>query len=241
MKITTAFLSEEGDRDYNEDCIGIVSDGVSCMLAVADGLGGHGKGEIASQTAVQAVKDVYSVRSENLIGSMIQEAQDRVIRLQEEANDSFSMKTTLVTAVVSGGQLEWGHIGDSRLYIFQGKKLIQRTLDHSVPQMLVNSGEIREKDIRGHADRNKLLRVIGIEWESPRYQLGGPYMLNEDTQLLLCSDGFWENIDEKHMLKLLRKSSSPESWLSSMKEEVMQNGRNKNMDNFSAVCAFVEV
>ena len=240
MRISIASISENGDRPYNEDSIGYLQQDNGCLLALADGLGGHGKGEVASQTAIQAVKDIYQSDPDN-IAQMFQEAQDRVVTMQNEAGDTFSMKTTLVSAVVSGNTLRWGHIGDSRLYYFSGRKLIERTLDHSVPQMLVNAGEIREKDIRGHADRNKLLRVIGMEWESPRYQLGSEKTISGDVQLLLCSDGFWEYIDEKHMSKLLKKSNTPEEWLSAMQEEVLANGADSNMDNFSAVCAFIEV
>ena len=71
------------------------------------------------------------------------------------------MKTTVVVLHIKNKNARWAHVGDSRLYFFKNKKLIERTLDHSVPQNLVVCKEIKEKDIRYHADRNRLLRVLG--------------------------------------------------------------------------------
>lgn len=240
MHITVATLSESGDRDYNEDKTGVFTKNDGCCIVLADGLGGHGKGEVASAAAVEAVSQVYLESDQPEMSEMFESAQDKVTTMQKESNDFYSMKTTLVTAVVSGDAISWGHIGDSRLYFFKDKKLVCRTLDHSVPQMLVNAGEIKESQIRGHVDRNKLLRVVGTQWDSPRYQLQEPFKLTGCEQLLLCSDGFWEYIDEKKMVKLLKKSKEPNEWLEAMKKVVLSNGKGNNMDNFSAICAFIE-
>lgn len=70
--------------------------------------------------------------------------------------------------------MQWGHVGDSRLYYFKNGKIVKRTLDHSVPQMLVARGEIDEKEIRHHPDRNRLVRVMGMEWDEPKYQVSEP-------------------------------------------------------------------
>ena len=148
------------------------------------------------------------------------------------------MKTTLVVLLTDGNRMQWAHIGDSRLYYFKGGKLKQRTLDHSVPQMLVAAGEIREEEIRFHPDRNRLLRVMGTEWDSPRYKVEDPVACSGKDALLLCTDGFWEWIVEKEMRAALKRSKSPAEWLERMEREIRKNGAGKGMDNYSAVAVF---
>ena len=101
--------------------------------------------------------------------------------------------------------------------------------------MLVLAHEIREKDIREHPDRNKLLRVLGISGDTPGFELSELQELRKIQAFLLCSDGFWEYILEKEMCALLKKSSSVEEWLQLMQETVEGRGRGKEMDNYSAV------
>ena len=101
------------------------------------------------------------------------------------------MKTTLVILHVGEERIWWGHIGDSRLYYFQNRKLQKRTLDHSVPQMLVAAGQLKEKQIRNHPDRNRLLWVLGVDWDSPKYQLAEPEARGGRQAFLVCSVGLW--------------------------------------------------
>lgn len=168
------------------------------------------------------------------------ESQDLLMQEQQNQGRMNEMKTTLVVLLVDENKVIWGHIGDSRLYYFKQKRLQERTLDHSVPQMLVASGEITEKEIRGHADRNRLLRVMGTEWESPRYQIAQPMEREGQQEFLLCTDGFWELIEERHMSHMLKKSKTPEAWLTSMEQLVLKHGKDKEMDNYSAIAVFLE-
>jgi len=240
MRITIASLSENGGRPHNEDCIGCFSNDWSCCLALADGLGGHGKGEVASAAAIETV-EIVSDAPDCTLQEIFEDAQYNITDLQREANDFDSMKTTLVAVLIRENIMQWGHIGDSRLYYFKNKELKKRTLDHSVPQLLVESGEIKESEIRHHEDRNKLLRVLGTEWgEEPMYELAEPVELDGDEQLLLCSDGFWEYITESQMTGILRNSSSPAEWLEKMETLILYEGQNSYMDNYSAICAFIE-
>ena len=152
------------------------------------------------------------------------------------------MKTTLVVLWVGNRQIRWGHIGDSRLYRFQrgifGTKIF-RTFDHSVPQMLVAAGTIKEKEIRHHEDRNRLLRVMGIEWDSPRYELGSIKPARKGQAFLLCSDGWWEWIEEEGMKKTLQEASCVGDWMESMEKEVRNHGKGSEMDNFSAIGVWI--
>ena len=123
---------------------------------------------------------------------------------------------------------------------FSGAILVQHTLDHSVPQMLVAAGQIKEKQIRNHPDRNRLLRVLGIDWDTPKYQIADAIAREKNQAFLLCSDGFWELIEEKKMQHCLKKAKTPEQWLKLMEEIVLKNGQGKNMDNYSAVALWLD-
>ena len=167
------------------------------------------------------------------------EAQRKLLQKQEEENAKNSMKTTVACLTLSEDFARFAHVGDSRIYYFEKSKYKMRSQDHSIPQMLVNRGDIREKDIRHHEDRCRLLRVMGTEWDAPKYQVVDGISLTKQSSFLLCSDGFWELIDEKMMCKTLKKADSPKQWLSDMERVVLENGEGTNMDNYSAIAVFV--
>jgi serine/threonine protein phosphatase PrpC len=227
-----------GSRDYNEDAaITLQRDHEYCFV-VADGLGGHGKGEVASAIAVETFRQNFEtaeIPADSFIPETLLAAQYNIMQEQKVQNATSEMKTTCVVLTISDGIVRIGYIGDTRAYVFQKNKVKYRTLDHSVPQMLVMSGEIREKQIRNHPDRNRLLRVMGIDWNSPQYELIDNIPLADCQAFLLCCDGFWELCDEKKMCAFLKKSTTSEQWLHFMTEEVARNGAGKDMDNYTAI------
>lgn len=229
-----------GSRDVNEDSIRVIeNDELKCFV-LADGLGGHGKGDVASKLACVAFAEVFGnntagVSLAELLSAAFAKAQEYILKEQSAGGSQFQMKTTVCAVAVRGREILWGHIGDSRLYAFARNKVKLRTLDHSVPQMLVLAREIKEKDIRNHPDRNKLLRVLGVAGEQPRFELSELQDVGKYQAFLLCSDGFWELIDEKEMGALLKKSATVEEWLDKMGAAVVQKGQAVDMDNSSAI------
>lgn len=234
--------SSSGSRSINEDRMGAVVEGDSCCFAVADGLGGHGNGEVAAQLAIDAVCGIFLKNgyTEDFFENAFEAAQEAILAEQERRHAPSGMKTTLVVLVIDGGMVRWAHIGDSRLYIFKRNKVKTRTLDHSVPQMLVKSGEIKERDIRNHPDRNRLMRVLGIKGEKPKLEIGPQMNLAGCQAFLLCSDGYWELIEEKKMGQLLKSSSTSEEWIEKMNESVHSNGKDIEMDNYTAIAVFCD-
>lgn len=233
-------MSDCGMRANNEDSVGVYQYGETYCFALADGLGGHGKGEVASKLAVEATIEAFNskVQEGTFMDLAFHKAQEAILKGQQEDRTASDMKTTLVILNVGEDGHNWGHIGDSRLYYFQDNRLKDRTLDHSVPQMLVTIGEIKEKQIRQHPDRNRLLKVLGVETDNLKYQLSPPVLREKKQAFLLCTDGFWELIEEKKMEKTLKSSSSPEEWLIAMKAIVLKNGKSKDMDNYSAIAVW---
>lgn len=235
-------LTNKGDRENNEDNVGMYQNGEDFCFVLADGLGGHGKGEVASGIAVESAVKVFAVKGakDGVLDESFQEAQKLILENQKTDFEAQDMKTTLVVLHVGKKQIQWGYIGDSRLYYFQNNKLAWRTLDHSVPQMLVAAKQLKESQIRNHPDRNRLLRVLGVDWDSPKYQIEEPEDRQGKQAFLLCSDGFWELIEEKKMIHCLKRSKTPEEWIKKMEEIVLKNGQGKNMDNYSAVAVWLE-
>ena len=236
-----SMFSDSGTRPNNEDNIGMYEDGENNCFVLADGLGGHGKGEVASQIAVDSsiLKYVEMEDRRDFLKEAFESAQATITRYQNEERSCMDMKTTMVALVVQEDSVRWGHIGDSRLYYFQRGRLKERTLDHSVPQMLVSVGRLKEREIRHHPDRNRLLRVLGIEMDEVNYQESEPVARTGQQAFLLCSDGFWELIEEKKMEALLKKAESPEHWVRLMQEVILKNGKNTDMDNYSAIAVWL--
>ncbi len=244
MEITYAHIIKQGEREINEDCIGTTHKDESILFTLADGLGGHGMGDKASKTAVTvslATYDSNQLAPKKILEECFKNSQNEILKIQEDLEEKDGIKTTLVNLLIEKDVAYWGHIGDSRLYVFRKGKLFCRTADHSVPQMLFMVGDIKEKEIRSHIDRNKLLRVLGIKWDKPKYDIyDKPILIKKGDTFLLCSDGFWEWIDEKMMTKLLRQSSTVHQWLNLMEQSIIHAGKDNNMDNYSAIAVFVD-
>lgn len=241
MKITYAFYSDKGDRSVNEDSLGAATNSDGDCFVLCDGLDGHGMGDVASNLVVNAFKKMFVECTDcsKFLETAFQVSQKLLMKKQAEMNAKRKMKTTAVSVVADNKKAYIGHIGDSRVYVFNKNKVKKRTSDHSIPQMLVFSKEIKENEIRNHPDRNILLRVMGIEWEEPMYELMKPITLKDNMAFLLCSDGFWELIEEDDMCKFLKKSDTVESWLASMVKVVKKSGVDRNMDNYSAIAIWV--
>lgn len=243
--IEYATISEIGEKENNEDTAKVFINQPHAVygFVLADGLGGHGNGDVASKLVTDCVGAVIE-NSKDFGATFIDECFDtaqEILMDEKERSGLSSIKTTMVVLTVSDTVAQWGHIGDSRLYHFRAGKQLSRTMDHSVPQLLAISGRIKEKEIRHHPDRSVLLQAMGAEWQGPAYEVDqrGMKILKGDT-FLLCSDGFWEWIDEKTMIRILKKNMSPYDSLREMVAEVKANGIGKGMDNYSAILVNVK-
>lgn len=226
-----------GSREINEDYVIYEQKNNSYVFVLADGLGGHGRGEEASKLVAEEMVNCFRASDDfiNDMGEAFEYVQGKLLEMQREKFAKFEMKTTVVVLAINENEIRWGHIGDSRLYVMKKSKIKTRTLDHSVPQMLALAKDIKDKDIRFHPDRNKLLRVMGVEWGSNSYELSDIIRKKEKMSFLLCTDGFWELITEKEIENLHKKTDNSSEWINAMISVVESTGQGKDMDNFSVI------
>jgi hypothetical protein len=125
-------------------------------------------------------------------------------------------------------------VGDSRFYHLQNGRVVNQTKDHSVPQVLADAGDIRPREIRGHEDRNRLLRTLGMEGEVKPTVLKDPLAYGDQDLFLLCSDGFWELVDETEMEVDYTKARDLSDWLAKMEDKIITRGKGE-YDNYTAL------
>lgn len=228
-----------GDCSVNEDNVSVTESSKIQCFAIADGLGGHAGGEIASQLVVSYCKALVE-QSDKLTVELMEYAfvgaQKELMAYQKKNNFENGMKTTLTVLMYDGKTAMWGHTGDTRLYHFHYGKMLSRTLDHSVPQMMVRLKEIIPEQIRFHEDRNKLLKVMGVKWDRPMYEIDCEGIkLHRGDSILMCTDGFWELIDEGQMQQILSKKLSVKETMDLMVKEVLLTGAERDKDNMTAI------
>lgn len=231
MKIAYSEYTDVGGRKNNEDSLTVAVGEQGYLFVVADGLGGHDNGEEASAIAAESIK--YSFEREGAAFDperAIVRANELI--LKKQAEEKSSMKTTVTLAWVGEHRTYLAHVGDSRIYAFDGERIVYQSLDHSVSQMAVTAGEIRPTELRSHSDRNKLTRALGVSEDVRPYV----YMLDnsEYTGLLLCSDGFWEYVYEEEMLASVKSSEEPRKWIDELRK--LHDGRARGgHDNNTAI------
>ena len=233
-----ASISERGGRQHNEDAVFCCADETEGCFVVADGLGGHGFGEVASRKAVELseedfLKNGCRTEPQALLLALHQTLQG----MQQQRHLPHAMMTTAVIAQASGSLLRYAYVGDSRLYVFRAGAVLFCTTDHSVPQMLAACGEITADEIRGHPDRNRLLQAAGMADIALRPGYGTIALLPGDA-LLLCSDGFWEPVEETVMLLALENAAAPLQWLEQMQAHLTAQKLPEG-DNYSAIGVWI--
>ena len=233
--------SNYGNRQCNEDSLRVSIVGDQYCFVVCDGLGGHELGNVASDLVSSVFAEEFNdCEIESFLPKTFEIAQNELVKKQKELQIQNAMKTTAVVFTTDGKQGFVGNIGDSRFYGFNKDGEYIRTLDHSVPQVLVESNTIKEDEIRNHPSRSMLLKVMGDNYDEQICDLFEPFLISDYKAFLLCTDGFWELITEDEMKVELTNSNSPQEWLDKMIEIVQINGKDKDMDNYTAIAIFTE-
>ena len=238
------YITDPGKvRERNEDSVNIVSNlQDEKLLIVADGMGGHKNGEIASHIALDLICDRFKKTSSignmedaiNWIQSTVSEANMEIFKYVAEHPESEGMGTTIVLSVLTPAFLLIGNIGDSSGYILKNKKLHKITVDHTLVNLLVKSGELTEEEAKNHPKKNVLMKALG---SSQNVELDiFNVELNIDG-IFLCSDGLTNMLDDTQITKVLLE----ETPLSERLEKLVFKANNRGgNDNISIACLIKE-
>ncbi len=234
--IQYASYSDTGGRMCNEDTVLIRTENDCVCAILADGLGGYGGGDRASQKAAAMISEGWRPGASPDDLAVLCDAAHREVLAMQTAD--CKMKTTIAVLSYTPGNVCYAYAGDSRLYSFNGVELSWQSKDHSASQIAVMLGQIAPEQIRFHADRNRILRALGQSGASEAET--GILTVGEGAKaFLLCSDGFWEYVLEKEMSMLLAIASTPEEWLAQMRE-LHDSRAPADCDNNTAAAVWID-
>jgi len=249
MRLEVASLSHIGQvRQRNEDALGYcepsepqIRDRKGSIFIVADGMGGHRGGEIASQLAVDTILDAYYAAKENdpakALDLAFKEANGVIIEKSRNDVSLYGMGTTCTALVVRKGEGYFAHVGDSRAYLFREGDLKQLTEDHSLVGEMVRSGILTDEDARTHPRRNVITRSIGTHEELFVDLSTVPLQLAVGDVFVLCSDGLTSLVGETE-LKVVLESNPPRKACEALIDLANEHGGKDNVTvQIVRVCA----
>ena len=166
MKVLTASCNRLGNRSSNQDRCLVLERSDRVLVAVADGMGGHARGDLAAQTAVNTLRQRFLnqhdriTEPEQFLKAALEIAHLETVEAGRSSTPPVEPRTTCVACLVQGNQAWWAHVGDSRLYLLRNGRLVTRTRDHTPVEDLLQSGVINEDELSTHPLRNSVNRCL---------------------------------------------------------------------------------
>lgn len=226
-----AHRTDIGRRQSNQDYFFVPEENEIQLAIVADGMGGHRAGDIASRKAIEAILNFADASREEpsaqFLSQAISVANRRIFDIANMDGDCMGMGTTLVMAYVEDERFIYANVGDSRLYHFDGEALRQVTRDHSLVEELVRSGVITRRQAEVHPQRNILTRAVGTarfikaDTGSVRWKRG--------DIIMLCSDGLHGSVSLKEMESIISSSGDLLEACDELTETALENGSSDNI------------
>lgn len=222
-------------RELNEDNCNVLVGytGIPVCFVIADGMGGHKSGEIASKKAVDSVcsrlleanweiEDIPGLLK-NVISNVNRELYE--FSLLNEATQG--MGTTLTVSVFKNGRLYIGHVGDSRVYLVRDNAIEKLTWDHSYIEELMKNGSITKDEAANHPKKNVITRAVGYEsaLQVDTYEIN----IRENDEVLLCTDGLTNMLSEDEILEILTKEKDPQAACDTLIENANNRGGEDNI------------
>jgi serine/threonine protein phosphatase PrpC len=230
-------------RRNNEDSFMVLSgDGNTYVVILADGMGGHKRGELASSIAVKYIAERLSLEMKvgmspedigQLVRGIIEKANVRVHlkSLDDEHNEG--MGTTVTVGIFQNNQLIVAHVGDCRAYLMHNSELSHLTIDHTLVQTMVQRGELTPEEAVRHPKRNVITRALGTpEYTSPDV---GQFEIGKGDRILFSSDGLHDYVDEADIERILKAADTPKR---AAEELVAQANRVGGADNVTVIVGF---
>ena len=202
MRVEYAELSLQGGRDSNQDRISVAVAEEAALLIACDGMGGHADGERAAEVAQQTVVERFWQTAQPLLDPLgflhlaLGAAHASVVDLAPRLPIEMRPRATCAVCVVQQTSAYWAHVGDSRVYHLRAGRVRERTRDHSHVELLVREGVISAGQMQNHPMRNFVESCLGGEAMLPEMALNPRRSLLPEDLLLVCTDGFWANLDE---------------------------------------------
>lgn len=230
------YLTDPGKvRDHNEDSVLVTeNDNKEILLAVADGMGGHNAGEVASSIAISHIgkrfKEISSVGNQedamHWLEEIFNEINILIYKHTEDYPESKGMGTTLVVAILTDQFLLFGNIGDSSGFVIKNHALHKITEDHTLVNLLVKSGELTEEEAKDHPRKNVLMKALGavtnVEMDI--------FAVEKDVDgILLCSDGLTNMLDSEQIMKVLLEELTIEEKIQKLIFKCNNRGGNDNI------------
>ncbi len=241
MKFTIYQESRQGKRKNNEDRIAYCYSRDALLMVVADGMGGHYYGEIASQIAAQTLTDTFQREARPLLGDpflflqrAMTNAHHAILDFASDHGLNDSPRTTCVACVIQESVAYWAHAGDSRLYLMRDGRLVGQTRDHSRVRLLVEQGVITEAQMANHPERNKVYSCLGGP-HAPEIEFARKTPLEAGDVVLLSTDGFWGPLPPEFVAASLKQTNIMQAIPALMNEAENRGG--PYCDNLSVVAA----
>ena len=222
-------------RDHNEDSV-IITENLNgeVLLIVADGMGGHKAGEVASSIAVSNIgkrfRELSTVGNKedaiNWLKETVKETNIMIYQYTIDHPESEGMGTTLVLALVTKDFLLFGNIGDSSGYVLKNGKIHKITNDHTLVNMLVKSGELTEEQAKAHPKKNVLMRALGIEKD---LEMDIFDVETDVDSVFLCSDGLTNMLNNNQIEKVLNEDLTIEEKMIKLIYKANNRGGNDNI------------
>ena len=233
----TFYLTDPGMvRSHNEDNLIILSNSSDeYLLAVADGMGGHKAGEVASSIAIEHLKDKFNSMPKvgakedaiTWIRTTISEINDMIFKYTNAHSESKGMGTTLVVCIYTSDFLLFGNIGDSSGFVYKDNKLFKVTKDHTLVNLLISTGEIKEEDAKFHPKKNVLMKALGAV-NPAEVDI---FDVETDVDgILLASDGLTHMLSNEQIENVLKMDISIEE---KVRKLIMKSNNRGGTDNIS--------
>jgi PPM family protein phosphatase len=207
MRFSVYQVSRKGGREKNEDRMGYCYTRDAGLFALADGMGGHPEGEVASQLALQTLAAAFQREAKPTLKDPLRFLLDstmaghhQLLRYATDKSLIDTPRTTIVGCVLQGNAAYWAHCGDSRLYLVRQGQLIARTRDHSYTELQEALSQVVPIDAR--FNRSVLFTCLGSPGK-PVVDTAGPLQLQSGDRLLLCSDGLWSSVPDTEIVNTL--------------------------------------